>query len=329
VLDTDELRIRVLSVRLGAASTLALALVGIVYYRATWDVPHRPVMTALACAFGVLASTLMLRPVAPLITGPSRNVFFVVWSAVSTTGIAVLFYLDGAGRSPLAFGFVLALAFAALLYPRRGAIAVAALVEGGYLLSALLRPHQLTDVAFVTVSLLCTAVMCVWTAWWRDRQREELTRLARTDPLTGCLNRRGLEESVEQALAAAAPFGLLTLDLDGLKEVNDRAGHAAGDALLCGAVEALRSVVRPPDRIGRLGGDEFAVILPGATAVVAARIRDRAVHALAAAAPASCGLAVFPGDGATSDELFHRADADVYAAKAQRRGRRGSDRRTA
>ena len=321
MLETDELRIRVACVRLGAVSTLALALVGIAYYLTTWDQPNRPLLSGLAAAFAVIGLLLCVLPVGRLVAGPARDAFFVAWSIVSTCGIALLYHLDGGGRSPIAFGLVLALAFAALLYPLRGAIGVAALVIGAYLLVALAHPHADTDVLFVAASLLLTSVMCVGTAFWRDSQRLDLTRLSITDSLTGCLNRRGLEEAVERAVAAGDRFALVTLDLDDLKTVNDRDGHAAGDVVLRATVRCLQDAVRPSDAVGRLGGDEFAILLPGATAEVAAHVVDRAVLALSVTAPASFGLAVFPDDGTTSDALFRRADAAVYAAKAQRRGR--------
>ena len=321
MLDTDELRIRVACVRLGAVSTFALVLAGLAYYAATWQAPHRPVMTGLAAAFGVLAVALAVLPVDRLVVGRTRDVFFVCWSIVSTGGVAFFYHLDGGGRSPIAFGLVLALAFAALLYPLRGAIGVAALVIVTYLSVALAHPHAATDVLFVAASLLLTSVMCVGTAFWRDRQRLELTRLSRTDPLTGCLNRRGLEERVERAVAGGGRFALVTLDLDDFKGVNDRHGHAAGDAVLRAAVRCLQEAVRPADAVGRLGGDEFAILLPGASREVAGRVVDRAVLALSVTAPASFGVAGFPEDGRTSDALFRRADAAVYGAKAQRRGR--------
>jgi len=312
--------VRIASVRVGAAATLAIALVSAAYYLTSWDEPNRPAMLALACAYGVLATGLLARPVAALIVGPRRIAFFIAWSVVSAGGITVFFYLDGGGRSPIAFGFVLALAFSGLLYPLRGAIAVAALVEIGYAVPALLRPHRLMDVVFVMVALLCTAVMCVWTAWWRERQREALTRLSFTDPLTDCLNRRGFEEAVERAVGDGRQFALVTLDLDDLKAINDGHGHAAGDAVLCAAVRTLHEVVRPTDSVGRLGGDEFAILLPDAPTDVAARVLDRAVLALSIAAPASFGLASYPRDGTTGDELFSHADAAVYGAKAARAG---------
>ncbi len=321
MLETDELRVRVACVRLGAVSTIVLVLVGIAYYLTTWDQPHRPLMSALAAGFGVLALLLVLLPVDRLVVGRTRDIFFVAWSIASAGGIALFYHLDGGGRSPIAFGLVLALAFAALLYPLRGAIGVAALVIGAYLTVALAHPHETTDVLFVAASLLLTSVMCVGTAFWRDRQRLELTRLSVTDPLTGCLNRRGLEDGLERAIAHGTGFALVTLDLDDFKAVNDRDGHAAGDAVLRETARCLRDAVRPTDAVGRLGGDEFAILLPGAGADAARAIVDRAVLALSVTAPASFGLAVHPEDGRTSDALFRRADAAVYAAKATRRGR--------
>jgi diguanylate cyclase (GGDEF)-like protein len=314
VLETDELRIRVASVRLGAVSTLVLALIALAYYAETWDAPHRHAMAVLAGAFALLAALLLALPVARIITGRTRELFFVSWSAASTLGIALFFHLDGGGRSPIAYGLILALAFSGLLYPLRGAIAVAAMVICSYLGVALAHPYRLTDVLFVTASLAATSVMCVWTAWWRDRQRVELMRLSRTDPLTGCLNRRGLEDRVARAIAGGKAFAIITLDLDGLKRINDRDGHAAGDTLLCATVERLAGAVRPNDAVGRLGGDEFAVVLPGADREGAERVLARARQTV----PASFGLAAFPADGTTMDALFRHADAAVYAQKALR-----------
>ena len=310
-----------MSVRLGAAATILLALAGIAIYATSWDEPHRPLMTWLAGLFVAGGVLLLVAPVEPLVRGRPGNVFWMAWSALSTGGIAFFYWLDGGGRSPIAFGLILALAFASFLYAVPGAAAVAMLVVGSYLLAALTRPYAPADVAFVATALACAGVFCVCSAGWRDRQRAELRRLSRTDPLTSCLNRRGFEEAVGGALRAGAPFGLITLDLDGLKRVNDEQGHAAGDAVLCAAVDALRAAVRPQDPIGRLGGDEFAVLLPGATPELARRVAERAGLALSVAAPASCGLAAHPEDGATADELFSRADARVYAEKAARAGR--------
>ena len=144
-------------------------------------------------------------------------------------------------------------------------------------------------------------------------------RVARRPP-TGCSNRRGFEERFDAELSRALrsrPVGLVLLDLDHFKEVNDTRGHAAGDEMLRWAVDVMDETVRPMDTIGRVG-DEFAVILPGAgpddSAVVAGRIQ----RALEARAPASAGVAVFPTDGADRDELQRSADAKLYVGKRGR-----------
>ena len=125
-----------------------------------------------------------------------------------------------------------------------------------------------------------------------------------------------------RSLAPGAGFAIVTLDLDEFKGVNDRAGHAAGDAVLRETVPLLQDAVRPTDAVGRLGGDEFAILLPAAEPAVAARVRDGAILSLSVTAPASFGMATYPDDGATSDELFRHADTGVYAVKAERRGAR-------
>jgi diguanylate cyclase (GGDEF)-like protein len=161
--------------------------------------------------------------------------------------------------------------------------------------------------------------MCAWLARHHTAQREELARVSRADPLTGCLNRRGFEERLSAELThatrTARPLGLIMLDLDDFKAVNDTYGHAVGDDLLCWTVQTLRSVVRPSDAIGRLGGDEFALILPEAGQADALATSSRLREALAQRSPASIGVAAFPADGASTEELVRRADAALYAQK--------------
>jgi diguanylate cyclase (GGDEF)-like protein len=158
------------------------------------------------------------------------------------------------------------------------------------------------------------------------RQRE-LARVAQTDPLTGLLNRRGFAE----ALAAGRvrqPSGVLAyLDMDGLKRVNDRHGHAAGDAAIRALAARLAGAVAPGELAARLGGDEFALWLPGSE-LDAAGERCMPLGAPGplpgfpdagdTAVAASIGLAaVAPGDAA--DALLARADAAMYSRKRDRR----------
>jgi diguanylate cyclase (GGDEF)-like protein/PAS domain S-box-containing protein len=164
----------------------------------------------------------------------------------------------------------------------------------------------------------------------RDREGAML-RLAYRDRLTGLPNRASLVDRLQLELAHtrrhAKQLGLLFLDLDGLKPVNDSLGHLAGDALLVGFAQRLRSVLREGDTVARLGGDEFTVLLPGLDDAAAAELviqkilvaLDRPVrhegHELRPSA--SIGLALFPSDAADGDELLERADAAMYVAKRE------------
>lgn len=163
----------------------------------------------------------------------------------------------------------------------------------------------------------------------RTRLFGRLSHLATHDPLTGLANRATLEDRLRSALARArregTGFGLVFLDIDGFKEVNDRLGHAAGDELLKLIAGRLRQSVRETDLVARLGGDEFVVLLeriqqPDHAAPVVEKLR-RALAAPAGpdgpAAPvtASLGFALYPRDGADDRELMRKADEAMYAAK--------------
>jgi diguanylate cyclase (GGDEF)-like protein/PAS domain S-box-containing protein len=161
-----------------------------------------------------------------------------------------------------------------------------------------------------------------------DRQ---LRLLALTDGLTGLLNRRSVLERLDQALARAKrqarPVAVLFIDVDQFKAVNDRHGHAAGDAVLVAVGVRLRAIFRAEDSVARLGGDEFLVVCEDqrsrAEATVLAE-RTRAalaqpyqVSGQALHVTASVGLAVADG-AATAEILLARADAQMYDVKASR-----------
>jgi len=168
--------------------------------------------------------------------------------------------------------------------------------------------------------------------------QQELAAQARTDALTGLLNRRSFTDQVEARLTATErASAILFLDLDHFKQVNDRLGHEAGDQVLRNAARMLQGFVRPGDLVARLGGDEFAVWLEGAGEEVAERrVRDlvhRAPSALAEGLgelepplAVSAGYAVRgPSAGDRFDELLRRADAQMYLAKRDRRRLAGPD----
>jgi diguanylate cyclase (GGDEF)-like protein len=153
------------------------------------------------------------------------------------------------------------------------------------------------------------------------------------DPLTETLNRRGFERELKRSLAYVKRYGasaaLIYLDLDSLKPVNDRHGHAAGDAVLKAVAAALHRQVRISDTVGRLGGDEFAVLLWNVSGPVAAA-KARALEAAVYAAPvrwgrstlvvgASAGVALL-GALDTPAGVLARADAAMFARKGARKG---------
>lgn len=153
------------------------------------------------------------------------------------------------------------------------------------------------------------------------------------DPLTGLPNRTLFKESLAAELVSAKrhdrPFGLLLIDLDHFKEVNDTLGHHVGDQLLIHFAERLSNSVRPSDHLARLGGDEFAVIVPDAdeptVLAVAERIRQAmsspiALEGMLLEIEASIGVAMHPEHGLEPDDLLRLSDVAMYFAKDTRCG---------
>jgi TonB family protein len=169
--------------------------------------------------------------------------------------------------------------------------------------------------------------------------------LALSDDLTGALNRRYLRElftdSWDELVRTRGRVGLLLLDLDSFKPVNDRYGHLVGDAVLRAVAARLRASFRDGDKLVRYGGDEFVVVLPGAGPEEALALAERARSALDTGEwidPAngqpiphrvsfSIGVGTTPEDGATGDAVLAQADRRLYDEKAARRASRKRHRR--
>ncbi len=161
-----------------------------------------------------------------------------------------------------------------------------------------------------------------------DKER----RSALTDSLTGLLNRRGLEDRLERALEGAQrdrrPLSLVVLDCDDFKDVNDRAGHEFGDALLREIGDVLRRIDPGGGSPARLGGDEFVVMLPGTDAAAAETIAVDLATALASGLDEagfplhlSAGVSTYPYDGAAASQLVRAADQALYEAKVRGKNR--------
>jgi diguanylate cyclase (GGDEF)-like protein len=159
---------------------------------------------------------------------------------------------------------------------------------------------------------------------------DTLKREASHDPLTRLFNRRlfveRLEQEISRAQADGGRFSILFLDVDSLKRINDTYGHLAGDALLREVANALMDAVRGEDVVARYGGDEFIVLLPATAAPAAASVAQRIAEGIARhrfmagrelleIPGVSLGVATFPDDGRTTDQLVAAADATLYRQK--------------
>lgn len=185
----------------------------------------------------------------------------------------------------------------------------------------------------IFIALTAIGLYLALSRWDSQRQRMEdrLRRASRTDPLTGLLNRAAFTEALAQALARArrgnaGSLGLLFLDLDGFKDVNDGYGHGVGDLLLMEVAARLNLVRRETDTVGRFGGDEFLLLLDDPDAEAGSRAAaERLVETMRAPfflagqelhLSVSIGVAQYPEDGGTPEELIRNADQAMYEAKS-------------
>jgi diguanylate cyclase (GGDEF)-like protein len=212
--------------------------------------------------------------------------------------------------------------------PLRSAVAVPLVVRDGCV-GALVYGRAAPD-AFDDgeLRLLESAALQVATAMESARLHQAMVRLSQTDTLTGVQNRRQLfarlELERERAARFGEPFALLLLDVDRFRELNEAAGHAAGDATLRDVATLLRGEVREVDLVARYGGEEFAVVLPRSTPAEAVEAAERLRAAVAGSgfesAPegrltVSVGGACFPSDARDLAVLVDSADAALFAAK--------------
>jgi len=328
--DDDRAAYWVRHVRYGVLLT-EIGAVAVLVYALFTDTParHHPLLMGMSALVVVTCPALLLLPLADMVRDSRGPTMFYLWTLATTGVILLVTWIDGGAESPLDALLFLTVTYMAAAYPPYGVVAMGSLMTGGYV--ALLGASGVsTNAAFFVAVMGAFTLICSmasansWAAHDRQVQLISTQRtLAATDPLTGIPNRRTLIERLPLAVADAAGGRrsvVCVVDLDGFKAVNDRDGHAAGDALLKAVASVLGAAVRETDTVARLGGDEFAVLADVSDSfsreVLAERLR-RAVALVGArgGVTASIGVAEIVAGEDVAD-LMHRADAAMYLAKA-------------
>jgi diguanylate cyclase (GGDEF)-like protein len=210
-----------------------------------------------------------------------------------------------------------------------GLLAVEALLAEGTLTPAWVVERLRDASATYSYVALSTAVAFSTFGWVVGRKSDQLDEASLTDALTGLGNRRHFDQRLREELARAAryqtPLALLLIDVDGLKVINDRGGHEAGDLALRRVAEAIAKTARRTDAAARVGGDEFALLVPE-TANDAISLAERVRGAAAADGDEPVSVSIGIADlshtpSFDAAELYRAADRALYASKASGRNR--------
>jgi diguanylate cyclase (GGDEF)-like protein len=310
-----------------ASWTFLLLAAGIVAISGMWGARLPQIVTLLAVT-GVFV--LLIHDVLPSAT--LRPIRALVQALAALTFASLLVFLTGGYQSPFFFTFPLLVGGAALVVAPLAALGLAALATAGSLASASLSSGLPTPIQVVATAVNLTGMFLltyIASAVGREqhRARDAALRMSALDSLTGLYNRPYFFAAAAREIARSERSGrgfcMVMLDLDDLKEINDRHGHHAGDAVLRAVAETLRGSIRRIDVAARFGGDEFVALLPETDPtggwVVAEKIRlalrDRALPGLPFRPTISLGVVSYPSDGRAADTLMLSADRAMYVAK--------------
>ena len=251
--------------------------------------------------------------------------------------LAILIITTATVYSTLAFAinFVFVSLFVALVAPLRLFLAAMGLIALALLVPAVFGPNagsnSLAFAVLVAPTLLVTSVLAYQLVRMLELSRQDFWDLSREDALTGVGNYRALIERLEEEIARHTRHGgslaLAVLDLDEFKQVNDLYGHMHGDQVLRQVGGAIHDSVRAEDSVFRQGGDEFAILAPQTEGSELDPVLERLRARVAISAPGDvrltigAGVATFPADGTTADDLLGLADVRLMGGK--RTGARG------
>ena len=297
----------------------------------------QPAIFSLLAAAGLFV--LVVHDLLP--SGTLGTAKFILEGSVAITFATLLVVLTGRDQSPFFFTFPLIVGGAALVVTPRVTFGLALAACLAYLLaiappgSPALPPQTIAVVGINITALVLLAYVAMVIAREQRRARDAAIRLSTIDPLTGLFNRTFFFAAVDREIARSARSGrgfcLLMMDLDELKQINDRHGHFFGDRVLRGVGEVIRSGGRRIDTAARYGGDEFVVLLPetdpSGAYVLAEKIRQEVAELRIDIAgtvlnpSVSIGVVSYPDDGRTSDELMITADESMYRSKRSGKNR--------
>lgn len=257
-------------------------------------------------------------------------------AAVMLAFITSVVWHTGRLESPLLNLYLLAIIAAALTLGRIVTVGMLLAITGCYIFLAqpdnpwaALMPAEATRLMARLAPVILVGYLTTMLAADIRYVVERVSLMSQTDELTGLLNMRGfmplLERETGRAHRYGHPFGLIMVDCDNLKQVNDAHGHAAGNRLLSFTVQRMREILRTTDAMARYGGDEFLVLLPETHAEGASLVAERLRAAVESSsldlngqlvsASVSIGVASYPGDARDARQLIELADRAMYQSK--------------
>jgi diguanylate cyclase (GGDEF)-like protein len=310
-----------------ASWTFLLVAIVIVAGSGMWAarLPEIVILVAITGGF-----VLLIHDILPAWTPIAVRAALQAVVAVAFASMLVVF--TGGYDSPFFFAFPLIVGGGALVLGPLAGLALVILAAAGYLaaassLSGMPSALQAVSTTVNLTGLFLLAYIASVVARQQRGARDAALRLSSLDSLTGLYNRTfffgALEQEIARSDRSGRGFCLVMLDLDELKDVNDRHGHHAGDAVLRAVAETVRNGVRRIDIAARYGGDEFVALLPETDPtggwVVAEKIRlgvnDATISGLAFHPTVSVGVVSYPTDGRTADALIGSADRAMYVSK--------------